>query len=133
MTTLYPAPDARPPLRVLLLGASGPGWYAASQDERRALILPRLTAVCARWLTMGARLVVSLDDDILKVGQPPGDDATWYLVYDVPDLQTVSDMLHLFRLEEDGARLDRWFRLEAKICRPFFPAEPADSAKSEEN
>jgi hypothetical protein len=108
---------------VLLLGASGPGWYAAADSERQTLILPRLMQVCAAWLDMGARLITTLDDDILKVGQPSGDDFTWYLVYEVPSLQTVSDMLHLFRVEENGARLDRWFRLEAKICRPFFPVE----------
>lgn len=119
----YTAPDASPPLRVLLLGASGPGWYAASGHERETVILPRLMAVCAQWLTMGARLVTTLDDDILKVGQPADTDHTWYLVYEVPSLQTVSDMLHLFRVEADGARLDRWFRLEAKVCRPFFPVE----------
>lgn len=119
----YGAPDATPPLRVLLLGASGPGWYAASDEERRQVILPRLMAVCASWLDMGARLITTLDDDILKVGQPADNDHTWYLVYEVPSLQTISDMLHAFRVEENGARLDRWFRLEAKVCRPFFPIE----------
>ncbi|HRJ68835.1 MAG TPA: hypothetical protein PK812_04430 [Beijerinckiaceae bacterium] len=123
MADPYPAPDATPPLRVLILGASGPGWYAASQQERAERILPRLAAVFAAWTALGARLIVTLDDDLLKVGQPADHDHTWYLVYDVPDLQTVSTMLHQFRLEVDGARLDRWFRLEAKVCRPFFPAE----------
>lgn len=119
----YDAPDASPPYRVLLLGASGPGWYAASDLERQTVILPRLMQVCSRWLDLGARLVTTLDDDLLKVGQPAGDDFTWYLVYEVPSVQTVSDMLHLFRVEEGGARLDRWFRLEARLCRPFFPIE----------
>lgn len=119
----YAAPDTTPPLRVLLLGASGPGWYAASEAERREVILPRLMAVCAGWLAMGARLITTLDDDILKVGQPAGTDHTWYLVYEVPSLQIISDMLHAFRVEDNGARLDRWFRLEAKVCRPFFPIE----------
>lgn len=123
MTEHYAAPDATPPLRVLLLGASGPGWYAADDRLRREVILPRLMAVCAGWRDLGARLITTLDDDILKVGQPAGTDHTWYLVYEVPSLQTVSDMLHAFRVEADGARLDRWFRLEAKICRPFFPVE----------
>lgn len=126
MTRPYAAPDATPPHRVLLLGASGPGWYAASDAERRDVILPRLVRVCAGWRDLGARLITTLDDDLLKVGQPAGDDFTWYLVYEVPSLQIVSDMLHAFRVEEDGARLDRWFRLEAKICRPFFPIEAID-------
>jgi hypothetical protein len=121
--THSPAPDAAPPHRVLFLGASTQGWYTASAADRRDVILPLLTAVCAGWKDLGARLVTTLDDDILKVGQPAGDDFTWYLVYEVPSLQTVSDMLHGFRIDHDGARLDRWFRLEAKICRPFFPIE----------
>ncbi|MFN6977209.1 MAG: hypothetical protein ACK4OP_03735 [Gemmobacter sp.] len=123
MTKHDAAPDATPPLRVLLLGASTAGWYAADEVLRREVILPRLTAVCAGWLGLGARLITTLDDDILKVGLTAGDDFTWYLVYEVPSLQTVSDMLHAFRVEAEGARLDRWFRLEAKICRPFFPIE----------
>lgn len=118
------APNARPPYRVLLLGAATPGWYAADAEERRERALPRLVEVCAGWADRGARLITTLDDDILKVGQPAADDFTWYLVYEVDDLQTVSDMLHDFRIEVDGARLDRWFRLEARICRPFFPIEP---------
>ena len=123
MSDHYSAPDAGAPHRLLLLGASTSGWYAASEAERRDIILPRLTAVCAGWKDLGARLITTLDDDILKVGLPAGDDVTWYLVYEVPSLQCVSDMLHAFRVEADGARLDRWFRLEAKICRPFFPIE----------
>jgi len=117
------APNARPPHRVLLLGAATRGWYAASEDERRHLALPRLVAVCAGWATLGARLITTLDDDIFKVGEPAAGDVTWYLVYEVDDLQTVSEMLNAFRIERDGARLDRWFRLEARICRPFFPIE----------
>jgi hypothetical protein len=117
------APSASPPLRVLLLGASTQGWYQASAEDRATVILPRLTEACAEWLDLGARLITTLDDDLLKVGEPVSGDHTWYLVYEVPDLQTVSDMLHRFRIEKDGARLDRWFRLEAKICRPFFPIE----------
>ena len=85
--------------------------------------MPRLKEVCAGWSDLGAQLITTLDDDLLKVGEPVDGDHTWYLVYQVPDLQTVSDMLHGFRVEKNGARLDRWFRLEAKICRPFFPIE----------
>lgn len=117
------APSASAPLRVLLLGASTQGWYHASAGERADLILPRLKEVCAGWSDLGAQLITTLDDDLLKVGEPVDGDHTWYLVYQVPDLQTVSDMLHGFRIEKNGARLDRWFRLEAKICRPFFPIE----------
>lgn len=116
-------PSASPPLRLLLLGASTQGWYAASAADQAEVILPRLTEVCGEWATLGARLITTLDDDLLKVGEPVSGDHTWYLVYEVPDLQTVSDMLHAFRVEKHGARLDRWFRLEAKICRPFFPIE----------
>jgi hypothetical protein len=123
MADPYPAPDATPPLRVLILGAATQGWYAATADDRRLVILPRLAAALSGWQAMGARLVASFDDDVLKVGEPADGGWTWFLIYEVPSLQTVADMLHAFRCG-DGERVDRWFRLEAKVGRAFFPVEP---------
>ncbi len=124
MTASYPAPDASPPHRVLILGAATRGWYEADAALRRDAVLPRLRAVCAGWALLGARLIVTLDDDILMAGEPAGGGWTWYLVYEVPSLQAVADMLHGFRREDGGVRLDRYFRLETRICRPFLPIEP---------
>ena len=123
MTDAYPAPDATPPLRVLILGAATRGWYAASAEVRQAVILPRLAAALKGWEAAGARLVASFDDDVLKAGEPADGGWTWFLVYEVPSLQTVAEMLHAFRWGDDD-RLDRWFRLEAKVGRAFFPVEP---------
>lgn len=128
MTSPLPAPDVTPPLRVLLLGAATEGWYRAPDEERRKIILPRLLSVMRGWQGLGARLLASFDDDVLKVGLPQEGAATWFLIYEVPSLQVVSDMLHSFRLEEGGARLDRWFRLEARPGRAFFPVEPGPDA-----
>jgi hypothetical protein len=119
----HPAPVAGTPHRALILGAATRGWYEAGKAERRDVILPRLAAALGGWQALGARLTASFDDDVLKAGEPVDGGWTWFLIYEVPTLQTVADMLHAFRTGDEG-RLDRWFRLEAKIGRAFFPAEP---------
>lgn len=124
MSIKFVAPEFKPPHRALFLGSATEGWYAASDEERRDVILPRLVEACASWKTMGARLITTLDDDLFTVGESKSTAYNWYFVYEVDDLQTVTAMIQSFRASKDGARLDRWFRLEARICRPFFPIEP---------
>ena len=123
MAVEFVAPQIAPPYRVLFLGAANHGWFSASDAERTGVILPRLKQVCAGWKAMGARLITTLDDDLFIVGQPSSTAFTWYLVYEIDALETVTAMIHSFRISENGARLDKWFRLEARVCRPFFPVE----------
>jgi hypothetical protein len=119
-------PDAPPPCRVLFLGAATAGWYAATDDERRAVILPRLVAVCRGWAALGAELISSFDDDLFMVGPPHSAAFSWYLLYRVPGPDAAVAMIDSFRDGRGGPRLDRWFRLEARIGRAFFPVEPND-------
>lgn len=118
------APKVQTPYRVLFLGAATLGWSMATDHERKEVALPRLLEVCKSWTAeMGAQLITTLDDDLFMVGQPSSTAFTWYLVYEIADLETVAAMIQSFRVSKDGARLDRWFRLEARVCRPFFPVE----------
>ncbi len=117
-------PSVPSPLRVVFLGAATEGWYQASNEHRRERILPRLRAVFDQWNAMGARALATVDDDLFMVGQPTGPGFSWYLVYDVPTLDTVAAMIDTFREDVDGFRLDQAVRLEARIGRPFFLVEP---------
>jgi hypothetical protein len=124
MAVEFQHPRVPSPLRVVFLGAATEGWYQASAEARRTQLLPRLQAMFDQWRAMGARVLATVDDDLFMVGQPTGQGSSWYLVMDVPDLDTVAAMIDLLRREVDGVRLDRAFRLEARIGRPFFPLEP---------
>jgi hypothetical protein len=124
MAVEFQRPAVPQPLRVVFLGAATEGWYGASAAERRERLLPRLQQVFAEWRAMGARVLATMDDDLFMVGQPTGPGFSWYLVLDVPGLDTVAAMIDCLRNEVDGVRLDRAFRLEARIGRPFFLLEP---------
>jgi hypothetical protein len=121
--TEFIPPSFDSPHRVLFLGAATPGWSMASDAERRDVILPRLVEVCTSWTGIGARLITTFDDDLFMVGQPSSTAFTWYLVYEVDTLSIVTAMIQSFRVSKDGARLDQWFRLEARVGRAFFPIE----------
>ena len=116
-------PDLTPPYRLLVLGGATQGWYDATDAERTGIALPRLISVCRSWEGMGARLITSLDDDVFTVGESRTAAHSWYLIYEIDRFETAVAMIDSFRKSEGAARLDRWFRLEARICRPFFPVE----------
>jgi hypothetical protein len=124
MAVEFRHPTVPRPLRVVILGAATEGWYQASGEDRRDRLLPRLEAMFAEWRGMGAKVLATVDDDLFMVGQPAGSGSSWYLVMDVPDLDTVAAMIDCLRRDVDGVRLDRAFRLEARIGRPFFLLEP---------
>lgn len=121
----YVDPEPGAPYRVLLTIAATRGWYEASTADREQLALPRFSAWLARWEAAGARLLSSFDDDLFAAGEPVGGGATIYLCYDVPSLDVVPPLLHEVRVEVDGARLDRWFRFEARAGRALFLASDA--------
>jgi len=123
MPVEFQRPTVPRPLRVMILGAATEGWYHASAEDRGARILPRLQAMFATWADMGARCLATVDDDLFVAGQPAGAAWSWYLTFDVPDLDTLAAMIDQLRLEGDGVRLDRFFRLDARVGRAFFPLE----------
>jgi hypothetical protein len=118
----YVAPQAGDRYRVLVLIAATRGWYDAAAEEREQRALPRFAAWLARWDALGARLLSSFDDDLFMAGEPAGGAASIYLCYDVPSLDIVPALLQEAREDVDGARLDRWFRFEARPGRGLFLA-----------
>lgn len=112
------APQVPSPLRVMIYFEST-GWFNTTGEEKTNEILPKLNEIIASWKENGSELIGTFDRDILTAG--PAGKTGWHacFLYNIPDLQTVADMTHSFR--ETG--LDKYFRLEAVIGRPFFLLE----------
>ena len=111
----YTAPTFEPPFRVLVLVASTAGWYAASGEER-GRVLDLLSGLLRAAEDRGARLVGSMDDDLLATGQPSSLPYSIYILYDVDDLEVIVRLVHDLRSSELG----RMFRMEARIGRQLF-------------
>jgi hypothetical protein len=120
--------DAARSLRALFLGAMTSAWYEASDDERRERILPRFKQMTDEWRELGAVTLATLDDDLLMVGQPVSTGYTFFLLFEVPGLETVVQMIQRLREPVDGVRMDTYARFEARVGRPFFLLEPPAEA-----
>jgi hypothetical protein len=118
----YVPPAFQPPYRVMLLAAAAHGWYQ-SDDAERKRILSRLRAFFDEWETRGARLLYSFDDDYFVTGPPSSLDYSIYVQYEVDDVGLVPGLIQRVREEVDGVRLDRSFRMEARVGRPLFLLE----------
>lgn len=112
--------------RVLFKGGFLPAWATADQEEK-----DRVTGLWVdahrTWTTMGARLVTTLDDTILRCGLPGGTKPwTFYEVWEVERIELIKEMLDLFRPQTPGStRIDRYFRIEAIVGTPIPPVERA--------
>jgi hypothetical protein len=116
--------DEATPLRVVLLGAMTDAWYEATEEDRRDRILPRFAELMNEWRTIGAKVLATVDDDLLMVGEPRSTGTTFYVIVEVAELQDVVRMIQRIREDVDGVRLDRYMRWEARVGRPFFLLEP---------
>jgi hypothetical protein len=110
-------------MRVLLLGGGLPAYFDANEDEKQNVFQPRFRALLAEWEELGARVVASFCDDVLQVGPVVPGAWAWYLIYDVDDLATATQMLDAVRVDRDGTRLDKYVRFELRLGRPFFARE----------
>lgn len=111
------------PYRVMMMGAPLASFFTISEQERIDRFLPGFGKMLAAWEEMGAEVVGSITDDLLNVGPPNTLDHVWFLLYDVPSLDVVSTMINFVRADQDGTRLDKYIRWEARIGRPFFARE----------
>ena len=116
----YVPPAFQPPYRVMLFASAAHGWYQAADDAERERILTRLSAFFDEWEERGARLLYSFDDDYFVTGQPSSLDYSIYVQYELDSLDVVAAMIQRVREEVDGVRLDRSFRMEARVGRPLF-------------
>lgn len=111
------------PYRIMLVGAPLETFFAAPEEEQRETFFPRFAAVLREWEDLGARVVASFCDDVLMVAPPRTTDWSWYLVFEVDDLDVAAAMINAVRTPVDGVRLDRYVRFEARIGRPFWERE----------
>lgn len=123
MAVEFAIPEVPTPYRVILLGAATEGWFAASDEERREKVLPRFREMIAEWDQLGAKCLATLDDDLFMVGQPGAPDFTWYLIFEVPSLESLAAMIQCVRRTVNGTRLDRYIRIEGRLGRAFFLLE----------
>ena len=69
----------------------------------------------------GVTVLGTMDDDELMVGASETWPWTCYVLADVPDLDTVTQICNLVRESEvAGARLWKYLRVEARVGRPLF-------------
>jgi hypothetical protein len=122
MSVEFVPPQVRSSLRVIFLGVMTDAFYEADERERTETVLPGFKHLVEDWKAMGARVLATLDDDLLMVGQP-SDGWTFYLVLEVGELETVVAMVNRIRELVDGVAMDRYVRFEARIGRPFFLLE----------
>jgi len=123
-------PEMPSPRRVILLGATTSAYYEASDEERRTKILPRFKGLVEEWQALGARVLATMDDDLFMVGEPHATQFTWYLMFEVDQLETVVGMIQRIRETVNSVRMDTYVRFEARIGRPFFLLESAESTSA---
>lgn len=123
MSVKFVNPRVPDPLRVIILASITEGWSQGTDEERMEKMLPRLKQMLDEWKEMGAQVRATIDDDLLMVGRPGSTGVNWYLIYDVPGLDVLAEMLHRVRVTVDGVRLDHFVRMEARVGRPFFLLE----------
>jgi hypothetical protein len=119
-----------PAYRVLFKGGFLPAWATADQAEKDR-VTQHWVDVHRDWVALGARIVTTLDDTILRCGLPGGTKPwTFYEVWQVDRIETVKDMLDLFRPQAPGSlRLDRYFRVEAIVGVAIEPIELAATGR----
>ena len=54
------------------------------------------------------------------VGKPVSLQNSMYMIFEVDEIGSVVDMLHLLRTTENGVRLDKYIRMEARVGRPLY-------------
>lgn len=74
----------------------------------------------------GVRVLGTLDDDETMVGATRTWPWTCYILAEAPDRESVAAVCNLLREVEVGeARLWKYLKVEARVGRPLFFAEPA--------
>jgi hypothetical protein len=103
------------PLRALFCGAILDEWSLTSAQKKYEEILPAFVDLHKTWKALGAKLVATLDDRLVK--GPPGDKRfNWYEMWEVPDMDTVINMLAEVRTRDDAeVNLYRYMRFEVIV------------------
>lgn len=117
-------PRGSSPLRAVFLGAMTSAWYSAGDDDRQQRILPRFKQLVEEWKEIGAKVLATMDDDLLMVGEPRSTGFTFYVMLEIERLEDAVEMIQRIRETVDGVRMDEYVRFEVRVGRPFFLLEP---------
>lgn len=117
-------PEGSGPLRAVFLGAMTSAWYSADDDKREQHILPRFKQLVEEWKGVGAKVLATMDDDLLMVGEPRSTGFTFYVMLEIVRLEDAVEMIQRIRETVDGVRMDEYVRFEVRVGRPFFLLEP---------
>jgi hypothetical protein len=118
-------PHGSGPLRAVFLGAMTSAWYSATDEDRAQRILPRFAQLVEEWKKLGAKVLATMDDDLLMVGEPRSTGFTFYVMVEIERLEDAVEMIQRIRGTVDGVRMDEYVRFEVRVGRPFFLLEPA--------
>jgi hypothetical protein len=101
--------------------------FFTEERERIPAIMEALTREFADLEgRFGVRVLATLDDDEAMVGATGTWPWTCYILAEVPSRDAVASVCNLVREVEVGdARLWKYLKVEARIGRPLFFAEPA--------
>jgi hypothetical protein len=112
-----------PPYRIMITGCGTPTLFAATNEERKEVFLPRFKQMIAEWEELGARPVATFVDDVFQMGETAEPFWAWYLIFEVDTMDVAAQMIQAGRQLVGGVRLDRWIRLNLRVGRPFFARE----------
>lgn len=127
---MFKDPTARPPFRVMIFGACRETWYSASDNERQDQALPALRGVLNLWVNNGLHLLETFDDDYFLVGQPGSLQFSFFILAEVPSLESLVWMMNQARKTQNGYRADTYFRFESRLGRRLFMVDQLDSPPS---
>jgi hypothetical protein len=119
------------PKRAILLGTMTSAYYDIVADDERKRVIDRFRKLMEEWQELGARVVATLDDDLFMVGEPVTPRFTFYLMFEVSDPRVVVEMIQRTREPDNGIRMDRYVRFEARVGRPFFLLEPPQGTSND--
>jgi len=120
---MFTDPVAKPPHRIMIFGACREAWYQANEHIRNDEALPALRQLFDDWKAMGLTIHKSFDDDYFLVGQPGSLQFSFYIIAEVPSLESLVAMMNRARKSVDGLQADKFFRFETRMGRKLFLLE----------
>jgi hypothetical protein len=113
----------RPPYRLMIVCTATRRYFEATDAERQEICLPRFRQMIEEWKELGARPVASFVDDVFQVGEAHEPFFSFYLIYEVDELDVAAALMQAARQTVGGVRLDTWLKLSLRLGRPFFAHE----------
>ena len=116
-----PTPLERP-YRIMVVGTGLPTFFAASEEEKETVFMPRFRQMLVEWEELGRAWSRPLRR---RVPGRPGGRAVLGVVPDleVDSLDVAAAMIQAARETVDGVRLDTYVKLELRVGRPFWARE----------